>query len=56
MARQELKLTLTKSTKGTHVYGSSEENAPIPSVYIKKAALPATPPQNLTLVMEYDEE
>jgi hypothetical protein len=42
-------MKLTKSTKGTHVYGDETPNAPIPSVYIKKDALPGTPPQEIVL-------
>ena len=49
-----LKLTLTKSTKGTHVYGSDDKDAAVPSVYIKRSALPADPPQAITLTLEHD--
>jgi len=56
MATQELKLILTKSTKGTHVYGTSEDEAPIPSVYIKRAALPSPPPASIVLTLRYADE
>jgi hypothetical protein len=36
-------LTYSKSTKNTHVYKNDEEGAPIPSLYIKHAALPSKP-------------
>lgn len=29
-----------KSTKGTHVYQDRSKNAPVPTLYIKRAALP----------------
>lgn len=31
-------LTLSKSTKGTHVYSNKDDDAPIPSLYIKRSA------------------
>lgn len=48
----ELELTLLRSTKGTHVYGDDREGAVMPSVYIKKAGLPADPPAKLRVTLE----
>ena len=48
-----LAMTLTKSTKGTHVYGDSSDDAPIPTVYVKKGALPDKPPQTIELIVKY---
>ena len=53
MGEKTLTLMLQKSTKGTHVYGSLADDAPIPSVYIKKAALPTTPPGTLRVTLEW---
>ena len=55
MAQKDIKMTLTKSTKGTHVYGNSEPDTPIPTVYIKRTALPAKPPNAITVTVAYDE-
>jgi hypothetical protein len=44
-------LTFSKSTKNTHVYASDAPDAPIPSVYIKRAALPAQAPASITLTI-----
>ncbi len=51
MQKVQLILKLIKSTKGTHVYGDDREGAAIPSVYIKKAALPDPPPQTLPVTL-----
>lgn len=56
MAQKQIILPLIKSTKGTHVYGSTEKEAPIPSVYVKRTALPTTPPQSITVSWERDAE
>lgn len=57
MAQQQetFLMTLTKSTKGTHVYGDSSPEAPIPSVYIKRAALPKNPPSSIEITISYEE-
>jgi hypothetical protein len=48
-------MKLSKSTKGTHVYADSSAEAPVPTIYIKRAALPATPPATITLTIEEGE-
>lgn len=45
----EVKMSLTKSTKGTHVYSADQDGAAIPSLYIKKDTLPTPPPQTITI-------
>lgn len=47
-------LTLVKSTKGTHVYGNQADDAAIQSVYIKKDALPATPPAAIKIEITWE--
>jgi hypothetical protein len=44
-------LTLDRSTKGTHVYKNDADDAPIPSLYIKKSAFkdPENPPKKIEL-------
>ncbi len=52
MQTTTVKMTLTKSTKGTHVYGNTEPDIAVPSLYIKKASLPNPPPQAITVTIE----
>lgn len=47
----ELELEYVKSTKNTHVYGDDKEGAPLPSVYIKKGALPEKAPERLKVTI-----
>ena len=59
MKRIEIKMTLKKSTKGTHVY--EEINADptarsIPSVYIRRSAFDGTPPQTIVMTVSKPEE
>lgn len=55
MTVKTVELTLVKSTKGTHVYGSSLPDAPTPSVYVQRSALPENPPKMITLTLSWDE-
>lgn len=43
------KLKHDRETKGTHVYKNDEENAPIPSLYIKKSAFKGDAPETITV-------
>lgn len=56
MEKIEVKLTYTKSTKGTHVYTDSEgaevADVPIPSLYIRRGFIPNTPPKTITVTIE----
>lgn len=49
-----IEMKLTKSTKGTHVYSNVEADIAIPSLYIKKAALPNQPPETIKVSIEHD--
>jgi hypothetical protein len=52
----KVKMIFTKSTKGTHVYNAVDGGEDIlPTVYIKRDALPKTPPQSITLTIEVNE-
>ncbi len=51
-----LEMTLTKSTKGTHVYGDSSEGAPVPTLYIKKDAFTSQPPEKITVTIDLSDE
>lgn len=43
-------MKLERETKGTQVYKNDDDNAPIPSVYIKKAAFgKKDPPKSITI-------
>lgn len=44
-------LTLTKSTKGTHVY-TEAAGAVFPTIYIQKSALPTPPPATITVTIQ----
>lgn len=44
-------LSLTRSTKGTHVFSDESDNAPVPSLYVRKGAFNGEPPQSLTLTL-----
>ena len=55
MAQQVIKMQFVKSTKGTHVYGGSTTEAHIPSVYIKRAALPTNPPASIEITIGYED-
>jgi len=46
----KIEMHFSKSTKGTHVY--SGDDTAIPSLYIKKEALPGTPPEKITVTIE----
>lgn len=54
MSKEIFKVVLTKQkeTKGTVVYGSDKDDAPIPSVYIKKHALMGVHPETITVTVE----
>jgi hypothetical protein len=54
MTATTVELTFVKSTKGTHVYGSDLADAPLPSVYIKRSALPETPPKVIVVTLSWD--
>ena len=54
MPKAKIKTELTKSrdTKGTHVYKTDEDGAPIPSLYIKESAFPDGAPEKITINIE----
>lgn len=54
MSTTTVELTFVKSTKGTHVYGSDLSDAPMPSVYIKRNALPEIPPKVIVVTLSWD--
>lgn len=53
--KAEVTMTLTRSTKGTHVYDASNEEgkAIVPTVYVKKDALPSDAPKTITLTLTW---
>lgn len=51
-----IKMVFTKSTKGTHVYGDSNSDPPVPTLYIKKTALPAKPPAEIEVTIAFEAE
>jgi len=46
-------MKFVKSTKGTHVYGDSNDDAPISSVYVKRSSLPKSPPDEIEITINY---
>jgi len=49
-------LTFKKETKNTVVYENTEDNAPVPTLYIKKSAFPDGAPDEITLNITEVEE
>tara|TARA_R110000764_G_scaffold43177_3_gene97032 strand:- start:245 stop:412 length:168 start_codon:yes stop_codon:yes gene_type:complete len=47
----KIKMSLAKSTKGTHVYKCDDSDAAISSLYIKKESLNKTPPETIIVVV-----
>lgn len=47
----KIEMTHTKSTKGTRVYTDAADKAPVPTLYIKKAALSDPPPKTITVII-----
>lgn len=54
--KKTIKMEWSKSTKGTHVYANNESDTPVPTIYIKKTALPQEEPKNIMLTIEYDDD
>lgn len=52
MKQIKVVLDFTKSTKNTHVYSDKSDNAPIPSVYIKRSSFDGEPPKTITLQVD----
>lgn len=48
----KVKMSLGKSTKGTHVYKSEEKDTAISSLYINKESLSDKPPKMITVTVE----
>lgn len=46
-------MTFNNSTKGTHVYEATEDDAAIQTVYIKRAAMDNKPPPDIKISVEY---
>lgn len=48
----ETELKLDRDTKGTFVYKNAEDDAPVPSLYVKKSAFSGDAPKKITLTIE----
>lgn len=48
------KMTFSKSTKGTHVYASTEDDPAVKTVYVQRGHLPKDPPAKITVTVEYE--
>jgi hypothetical protein len=48
----ETTLTKSRDTKGTFVFKDESDNAPIPSLYIKKSAFDGEAPEKITVTIE----
>lgn len=58
MATKQVKLLLSRSTPGTHVYVEEEPlvaKQTFPTIYIKRAKLPSQPPSEIIVTIEYKE-
>jgi hypothetical protein len=51
---EQIKVTLTKGkeTPGTFVYSTTDRDAAVTSLYIKKSALGDTPPASVTVTVD----
>ena len=54
--KKTIKMSWTKSTKGTHVYANDEADSPVSSIYIKRGGLPSEAPANITLTIDYEDK
>ena len=55
MVKETIKMAFRKSTPGTHVYDSIEEDSAIRTQYVNKSALPKDPPKTITVTIEYED-
>lgn len=46
-----IEMDYVKSTKCTHVYGDSAKESPVPTLYIKRGALPVDYPKTIKVVI-----
>lgn len=51
-AELRVKLNFTKETPGTYRFDAADPNAPITSLYIRKAGLPPGAPKAITVTVE----
>ena len=54
MAKHEIEMNFTRSTKNTHIYTDDTEGTPIKTVYIIRDELPKTPPEVINIRIDYD--
>lgn len=50
----KITMQLSKSTKNTHVYADDSEDAPVPTLYVKKSAMGNVPPESITVEITED--
>lgn len=50
----EVEMVLKKETKGTYVYSDESDDAPVPTLYVKKSAFGAAPPGKIKLTLGVD--
>ena len=48
-----MEMVFSKSTKGTHVFAAKEDTAPVPTLYVRKTGMSGTPPDEITLTIEF---
>ena len=53
-AEFNVEMELSKETKGTFVYASSEEDSAIPTLYIRKSAYPDGAPDSINVTVSVD--
>jgi hypothetical protein len=46
-------MVFSKSTKGTHVFAAKEDTAPVPTLYVRKTGMSGSPPDEITLTIEF---
>ena len=55
MATKTATIDYTKSTKQTFVYSDNNEEPTVPTLYVRRAAMPSKPPEKITLTIEFEE-
>lgn len=51
----KVKMMFKKSTPGTHVYYNDEKQVPMKTVYIMREVVTGTPPESITVTVEFNE-
>jgi hypothetical protein len=51
----KVEMKFDRSTKGTHVFTAEDDNAPIPTLYVRKSGFENGAPEGVTVTVELAE-